>query len=211
MLRIDATSSLHGTEGNNDSVPFSSVSLRKTSLEISESQGTISAGSCNLGAEDDESEESDGSDIFPLELLNSCQSTTPPTTDSRELVMSASMSDLSQSKSKKAVTVRRQTPVNRNTRRAARSVFLRHARSDGRVVTQRGKSEEIQDVVENTTPFRSREMDAKKRRDAMRRRSTRDLEHRACLIKLCTAGRGDRHGWSEIIECTSMLNVFIRR
>ena len=207
MLHIDS-SSTQGTEGSEDSIQHPSVSLRKVSVIVVENDHTV-AGNCCQMIENAEGGESD--DVFPLDPSESFASFRSPksSTIGRELVASTSVLDLSQLENKKAVTLRRHLPVEKKALRVARSTFFHY--NNEQVTSERTKSEEINDfkLVETVKSFQSRETDTKKRRDAMRRRSTRDLEHSTCLIRLCTmASVGDATGWSEVVECTSMLIIW---
>ena len=200
MLHIDSTSSHSPEEGSEGGsvhmmLQHSSVSVRKISLAVDESDHTI-AGSCSQ-TEGIEGGESD--DVFPLdppELPNSFRSPKSSTVG-RELVASKSVFDFSQFEGKKSVTLRRQLPVKGNGYRTTKSVFFH--RNDDKVVSERTRSEEM--VVSRA---KSKETDVMKRKVAMKRRSIRDLEYHTCLIRIHT---GVEDGWSEAVECTSMLKI----
>ena len=205
MLHIDSSSS-QGTKGSEDSVRViqrPSVSLRKVSLTIDENDPTIAENCQNVeGGEVD--------DVFPLDLSESLTSFHFPesSTIGRELVASTSILDLSQLETKKSVTLRRQLPLERSAPRAARSTIFHH--NNNQVTSERTKSEDISNFkpVEMVKSFQSRGKDIKKRRDAMKRRSTRDFNHRTCLIKMCSTASIKDIGWSEVVECSSMLKIF---
>ena len=202
MLHIDSSSS-QGTEGSEDFIQRPSVSLRKVSVTVDENDHMI-AGNCQM-IENAEGGEND--DVFPLNPSESFASFRSPksSTIGRELVASTSVLNISQLENKKSVTLRRQFPVERKALRVARSTFFHY--DNEQVTSERTKSGEISDFksVEMVKSFQSREADTKKRRDAMRRRSTRDLDHSTCSIRMCTmASMEDATGWSEVVECTSM-------
>lgn len=208
MLHINSSSS-QGTECSEDSIQRPSVSLRNVSVTVDESDHKIVGNICQLieNAEED--------DVFPLDHSDSATNIRFPkpksSTIGRELVVSTSVLDLSQLEDKKSVTLRRQLPFERKPLRVAKSTFFHY--NDERVTSERTMSEEIEIIRSRETvrSFQSREIDIKKRRDAMKRRSTRDLEHSACSIRMYSdtvSSAEDTTGWSEVVECTSMSTIW---
>ena len=208
MLHINSSSS-QGTECSEDSIQRPSVSLRNVSVTVDESDHKIVGNICQLieNAEED--------DVFPLDHSESATNIRFPkpksSTIGRELVVSTSVLDLGQLEDKKSVTLRRQLPFERKPLRVAKSTFFHY--NDEQVTSERTMSEEIEIIRSRETvrSFQSREIDIKKRRDAMKRRSTRDLEHSACSIRLYSdtvSSVEDTTGWSEVVECTSMSTIW---
>lgn len=206
MLHIDSSSS-QATKSSEDFVQViqhPSVSLRKISVDETD---LTNAGYC-LAIENTTVEGGESDDVFPSESLTSFKSSTI----GRELVASTSVLDLSQLENKKSVTLRRQLPSERSAPRATRSTFFHY--DNEQITSERTKSEEISNPksMEVVKSFQSRGKDIKKRKDAMRRRSTRDFDRRTCLIKICTTANVEGSaGWSEVVECSSMLKMFAVR
>ena len=223
MLHIGSSSS-QGTEfeGGEELVHYPSVSLRRVWIDVDENDKMVAGNSYQMIENASEGAESD--DVFPLvhddpsKSLADFQFPKPKSsTIGRELIASTSVLDLSQLEDNKLVTLRRQLPLERNPvirSRAARSTFYHFNDEQVARCSERTMSEEInhfQSSLGMVKSFQSRETDLKKRRDAMKRRSTRDLEHSSCSIRMYTVAstEGDTDGWSEVEECTSMLTIRI--
>lgn len=214
MLHIGSTSS-QGTEfeGGEDSVHHLSVSLRKVSIGIDENDKRVAGNCCQM------KENGDSDDVFPSvhddpsESLTNIHFPKPKSfTIGRELIASTSVLDLSKLEDKEPIILRKQLPSEgKPIIRAARSTIYHF--NDERVSrsSERIRSEEINHFKSMGTvkSFQSRETDLKKRRDAMRRRSTRDLEHSTCSIRMLTVAstEEDTVGLSEVEEYTSMLRI----
>ena len=222
MLHIGSSSS-QGTEfeGGEELVHYPSVSLRRVWIDVDENDKMVARNSCQMIENASEGGESD--DVFPLvhddpskSLANFQFSKPKSSTIGRELIASTSVIDLSQLEDSKSVTLRRQLPLERIPiirSRAARSTVYHFNDEQVTSCSERTMSEEINHFQSMGTvkSFQSRETDLKKRRDAMKRRSTRDLEHSSCSIRMYTMAstEGDTVGWSEVKECTSMLTIWI--
>ncbi len=212
MLHINSISSQ-----DEDSVHHPSVSLREVSIGVDENDQMI-AGNCYKMTEN-AAEGGESDDVFRLVHDDSSESLTnfhfPKPKSStmgrpRELVASMSVLDLSQLENKNSITLRRQQlPSERKPIRAARSTVYHCIDETGS--SERTRSEEIIHfkAMETVKSFQSKETDIKRRRDAMRRRSTRDLEHSTCLIRMYTIASIEEEtvGWSEVEEYTSMLTI----
>ena len=222
MLHIGSSSS-QGTEfeGGEELVHYLSVSLRKVWIDVDENDKMVAGNSCRTIENASEGGESD--DVFPLVHDGSSGSLTnfqfpksKSSTIGRELIASTSVLDLSQLEDNKSITLRRQLPSERIPiirSRAARSTFYHFNDEQVARCSERTRSEEINhfQLMGTVKSFQSKETDLKKRRDAMRRRSTRDLEHSTCSIRMYTMSstEGGTDGWSEVQECTSMLTIWI--
>ena len=224
MLHIGSSSS-QGTEfeGGEELVHYPSVSLRKIWIDVDENDKMVAGNSCQNLMIENASEGGESDDVFPLvhndpsESLANFQFPKPKlSTIGRELIASTSVLDLSQLEDNRLITLRRHLPSERNPvirSRAARSTFYHFNDEQVASCSERTRSEEINHFQSMGTvkSFQSRVTDLKKRRDAMKRKSTRDLEHSTCSIRMYTVAstEGDTVGWAEVKQCTSMLTIWI--
>lgn len=207
VLHTDS-SSTQNTEGSRASgEQGSSFSVREVSLTGDSDEHT------NLHSNylDEFPEEMENDDVFPLDHWKqhylSQNQLQKSATVGRNLVPSASLLDLSHLSplaSKTSVTLRRplQSDVQKVDGHKQRKTESEYYLSDFQVSVGelRRKSEGLETMVE---PAKLRSVELMKRRGAMKRRSTLDMEHHTCSLRMCTVVEGQANGWSEVIHCTS--------